>query len=754
MDRAMNRAALAAFLVVPTLAWGQGLLVVTDPGQCIRLPRPIPMPTPPPGTYKIKELDVQARLTDQVAQVQVSQAFVNTGSAPLEVAFIFPLPYDGAIDRLTLMVDGKEVPAELMDAAAARSLYESIVRKNRDPALLEWMGTGLFKTSVFPVPPGAERKVSLRYTQLCRKDHGLTDFLFPLSTARYTSHPVEKIGIRLTIDSSAPIKNVYSPTHAVEIQRPDDKHATVSFTSTNQVPGSDFRLFFDAVDGKLAARVLTYRPIESEDGYLLLLASPEIKAPDQERPKKTVVFVIDKSGSMTGQKIEQARAALKFVLNNLREGDLFNIVAYDDKIESFRPELQRYDDDTRKAALGFAEGIQAGGSTNIDGALAAALAQLKDPNRPSYVAFLTDGLPTAGEKNESKIVVNARVANQVRARVFSFGVGYDVNSRLLDKLVRENFGQSEYVRPDEDIEAHVGKLYNRIGSPVMTDVAVKFIYDTISTEEGEPVNRIFPRGTFDLFEGEQMVLVARYRKSGAVKVTAGGKVGGQAQAFDFKAELVQKSADQSYGFIEKLWAMRRIGDIIDEIDLKGHNDELVKELVALSTKHGILTPYTSFLANENVDLRALTANMATCNDELARLRTAEGVGGFSQRSQKSAFQQALRVAPSGQGGGRGTAGGASAYLGVQSVRDDADNEVVIESCRSVGNKAFFRRDARWVDSTVTEEQEKNAVAIVQFSDDYFKLASSKGRDLAQYLAFDEPVLVNLDGVCYRIDPPK
>ncbi|GAG15802.1 unnamed protein product, partial [marine sediment metagenome] len=253
-------------------------------------------------------------------------------------------------------------------------------------------------------------------------------------------------------------------------KRPDNKHAKISFTSKNQVPTSDFRLFFDVGKGKVGTQVLSYRPDKKKDGYFLLLTSPEIKAPDAERPKKTVVFVVDRSGSMSGKKIEQAKGALKFVLNNLRNGDLFNIVAYDSEVESFKPELQKYTDETRKQALGFVEGIYAGGSTNIDGALKTTLSQLKDSKRPNYIIFLTDGMPTAGETNESKIVINAKQSNKVHGRIFAFGVGYDVNSRLLDRLVVANFGQSEYVRPNEDIEDRVSKFYAKIAAPVMTSL--------------------------------------------------------------------------------------------------------------------------------------------------------------------------------------------------------------------------------------------------------------------------------------------
>ncbi len=208
----------------------------------------------------------------------------------------------------------------------------------------------------------------------------------------------------------------------------------VSYTANDTIPSDDFRLLYDVGPGIVGTRVISYRPKAGEDGYFLLLASPQISADEAQRPKKTVVLALDRSGSMSGQKIDQAKAAAKFVINNLHEGDLFNLIAYDTEVESWRPELQKYSDDTRKAALGFIEGIYAGGSTNIDGALSTALKQLQDSSRPNFVIFLTDGIPTVGETNEAKIVAHARENNRLHAHIFDFGVGYDVNSRLLDKL--------------------------------------------------------------------------------------------------------------------------------------------------------------------------------------------------------------------------------------------------------------------------------------------------------------------------------
>ncbi len=754
---------LATLLVSTPPIAAQGFLVHTGP-EVVPLPRPIiyhPRPRPqPPASYKIQELTVNAKIADQVARVGVSQTFVNTGSRQMEVCFVFPLPYDGAIDQLTLMVDGKEFEARLLKKGEARKLYEEIVRKNQDPALLEWMGSGMFKTSVFPVPAGASRTVTLRYSQLCRKDSGLTDFLFPLSTAKYTSHPVEKLEFNVSIDAGEKIKNVYSPTHAIEIKRPNEKNATVNFTVKNRVPTSDFRLLYDTDRGKVSAKVLSYRPDKDANGYFLLLASPEIKQDESERPKKTVIFVVDRSGSMSGKKIEQAKDALKFVLNNLRDGDTFNVVAYDSEVESFRPELQRYNEKTRGEAIAFVEGLYAGGSTNIDGALKTTLSQLSDTSRPTYVLFLTDGLPTTGETSEAKIVAHAKQNNSIGARIFSFGVGYDVNSRLLDKLTVASRGQSEYVRPDEDIEDRVSRLYNKIKSPIMTDVAIKFDLEGLKPEEGSAVSRVYPKDNYDLFAGEQLVVVGRFKKDGKAKVVVTGQIGEEKQNMDFPATFVQHSSDETYAFVEKLWAVRRIGEIIDELDLHGENQELINELVELSTQHGVLTPYTSFLADEANNAWDVAGNTRRAGRELGQLAETAGRSAFAQRAVKGAFKAANQAPAANSIAGAPVADAAAPRAPGQQqgfggglFGDDATEAAEGQSGKSpalitVGRKTFYRRGDRWVDAGVNEELEKKAVKVERFSKEYFDLIDRFGKDVAKYLAIEGPVTVEIDGKAY------
>lgn len=752
-------AALA--LLAPTIAEAQGLLVNTAVDQSARLPRPWIGPTPPglpeADAYRIRELDVSARVVDQVAQVQVTQAFVNTGSRVMEVSFVFPLPYDGAIDQLTLLVDGKEYPARLLDRDEARRTYEGIVRKNRDPALLEWVGTGMFQTSVFPVPPGAERKVVLKYSQLCRRTDGATDFLFPLATAKYTAGAIDRVRIQVQLESQATIQNVYSPTHALDVRR-EGKRATAVWEAKGIVPAGDFRLLFDVGAGDVATSLISYRPQGGDDGYFLLLASPKFGEPDAPVVRKSVVFVLDRSGSMAGQKIEQAKAALKFVVGRLRDNDLFNIVVYDGEVQTYRPELERSTAASRTEALAFVDGIYAGGSTNIHGALEAALGMLRDTNQPSYVVFLTDGLPTAGETNEMRIVADSQAANRVRARVISFGVGYDVNSRLLDRLSRAHHGQSEYVRPEEDIEARVARVYRRIEAPVLTDVTLSI---DVEGAGGPTTNRVYPRETIDLFAGEQLVLVGRYKRGGAARVRVTGQLGGQTKQFDFPAQLAEESRESSNVFIERLWALRRVGEIIDELDLKGRNEELIRELVSLSTRHGIMTPYTSFLADESTNLGAVSANAAAAERKVRALDEAAGQSGFDQRLDKLALQtreqsfgESLLPGPAAPAATQPAAPGSGlASGGFRGGSVPATTPADAEPVRQVGAKTFFRRQGRWVDSTATEAQQQAPIRVVQFSDDYFRLAEKHGTKLAPYLALDGSVLVECDGQAYLIEPP-
>ena len=720
MTRLAQLFAALVVLLSPVLALAQGIMI---PEERVRVT----------GSYNIKNVTIDATVKDQAAEVQLSQVFHNPGSAQLNVSYLFPIPPDAVLSQFTLLVDGKEFPAKLYPKDEADRIYESIVRSKRDPALLEYVGYGALQTQVFPLPPGAERKVTLRYTTLCRRDHDLTEFLFPLAPGKLSGKPIEKLEVTMRLENPGRIKSVFSPNYSAAIDRPTDNSAIVRFTQDNIKPADDFRILWTLSEKPIGATVLSYKPNDKEDGFFLLLAAPEVKASTDKIANKTVIFILDKSGSMAGKKIEQARNALKFVLNNLRDGDTFNIIAYDDKIETFKPELQKCDDQTRAEALRFIDSIHDGGSTNIDGALKRAFSLIADTGRPTYLIFLTDGLPTAGEKREAAIAENAKTANKSHIRLFAFGVGFDVNARLLDRLSTENSGTSEYVKPNQDIEASVAKFYGRMTAPVMTDIHLALANIDVS--------RLYPQILPDLFAGGQIIAVGRYRNAGATTIHLNGRIGDQPQTFEFPATLAAPNSDETYAFVEKLWATRRVGDIINELDLHGKNQELLDELVRLSTKHGILTPYTAFLADERTVLSAAPANAARAADAFfdkadGLSRSTTGQAGVELRLAKKEMQEQKQ-----------------AFGGVQGWKDSGGNYVVEYGCTVVGNKAFYKRSGRWTDPSVTPDDEKKAEQIEQFSDKYFELAKSN-QNLRRYLALPEGCTVRDGAKVYQINVPQ
>jgi Ca-activated chloride channel family protein len=451
------------------------------------------------------------------------------------------------------------------------------------------------------------------------------------------------------------------------------------------------------------------------------------------------------------------------------------------------------------------DNIREGGSTNIDSALKTAVGMVQDSSRPSYVLFLTDGLPTAGETRELTIAENCRSANGRRSRIFCFGVGFDVNARLLDRLSGGNSGTSEYVKPDEDIERHVASFYSKMTRPVLADIRVELA--------GVDVNRTYPRDIPDLFEGGQIVLAGRYRQSGRTTIRVTGKVAGGRRSMEFPAELAGSSSGSTYDFVERLWAVRRLGDLIDQIDMQGQNRELVDELVSLSTKYGILTPYTSFLADERVTLHASVANSAVARESLMELQQVTGRSAVAQRRFKQDLMKADRAgaeprvafehragdadsfalsAPSparpaspggglaaseakgplsksrGAGGANGpiagmggmvglgrTAGGGGRMMAGKLIDSKVGNgDNVAPTVRHIGSKTFYWKHERWIDSTVTQEEDEKAIVLTQLSDEYFRLARTQKAGNNQYLCLDEPVTVKLEGKVYRVEVPK
>ncbi len=452
------------------------------------------------GSWAVKYHKVNIKVRDQVADVSIDQAFVNTGHGVIEVEYLFPLPPQAAIDSMTLIVDGKEFAGKILPADEARRVYESIVRAKKDPALLEYVNYGLYKTSAFPLAPGKDVRVLVHYTDVCKRDHDLVEVFYPLNTEKFSAKPIEEVSVTVDIQAKGPISAVYSPTHDLAVKRPAPEHVVASWSVAKDTPNTDFRLLYQPTGEPVGATVLTYRPRENEDGYFLLMVSPTPRQGAGQVSPKDLIVVLDRSGSMSGAKFDQAKSALVYVLKNLNPGDRFNVIAYSDSIDPFFDALVENTKENLDRALTMLDRLDARGGTNIHDSLAEAVKMVRDrPGRSGYILFLTDGLPTLGPSTDENVIVrNTTKANESKARIFAMGIGYDVNVRLLDRLVADNRGVSDYVKEKEPLEGKVSNLYAKIKNPVMTDLAVKLT--------GTRTAMTYPQTLPDLFDGGQIVL--------------------------------------------------------------------------------------------------------------------------------------------------------------------------------------------------------------------------------------------------------
>ena len=299
-------------------------------------------------------------------------------------------------------INGKQVEAELLATDKARGIYEEIVRKVKDPALLEYAGRDLFKVRIFPIEGNSKKRITLSYSQVLKSDSGLTGYSFPLNTEKYSAKPVRNLSIKLELETKRALKSIYSPSHNVEIKRSSSNKAVVGFEASDLKPDTDFQLFYSTERSELGLDLLTYKN-EGEDGYFLLLASPGVDAKQSKVIPKDVLFVLDTSGSMAGAKLEQAKKALLFCVENLNENDHFEVIHFATEVEPLFDHLKDANTSNRDRAKSFIKELKPKGGTAINDALQKALAMRPDSGeRPFVIIFLTDGRPTIGTTDEER----------------------------------------------------------------------------------------------------------------------------------------------------------------------------------------------------------------------------------------------------------------------------------------------------------------------------------------------------------------
>ena len=728
-----------------------------------------PYPRPPiwwpPIQQKltVDSVNVKATITGGIAQTEVTQTWRNDTDRPQEGSYLFPLPEDAALSDFALYDGDKKMPARLLDKDEAADTYEGIVRRQRDPALLRYVGRGAYEVQLYPVPAHATRKITLRYAEALKADGGgdarkyVYSFLGGTleSSAREAQAPRETT-VQITLQDDAPLANIYSPSQEVSIRHTGDKTATVTWEAKNEQVRDDFILYYstarkDPIGLSLLAYNVSLPQARNADfepnhegkrdsGYFLVMASPKTTVTDAPILPKRVVLVLDRSGSMAGPKIEQARNALAYVLQNLRPADQFDVMTFNETNDMLDPSgLLQASPDNVKRGLAFVKDIEAEGGTNIHDALDAALHLFPaspDSSRQNMVIFLTDGLPTVGETDDAKITADARALSRPRGvRLFDFGVGYDVDVHFLDRLAEANKGDSDYVRPEEDIEAKVSRFYKKVASPVLTDVQVEI--------NGVQTADLYPRPSElpDLFVGSQLLIAGRYTGSGPVTARLLGNLDGKPVTYTLSTAL--PAVADTNDFLPRLWATRKIGYLLDAIRLHGtegggatDDPELVGEIVRLSKEYGVLTPYTSFLVTDGSE-----------QPPPSPIYGALPQGGIrrSYHLPESLNQQF------------GIASGANATTQSQALHayksatiinnlagfDRAEVQAARQTLRTVGGKTFTLQNGIWTDSAYDPAKQKTLTVVRAYSDAHFALLRAHPA-LAAYSSLGENVIVVLD----------
>jgi Ca-activated chloride channel family protein len=469
--------------------------------------------------------------------------------------------------------------------------------------------------------------------------------------------------------------------------------------------------------------LLTWTP-KGEDGYFLFLAAPPAEVQEKEVAAKDVVFVFDRTGSMSGDKIEQAREALKFSLRNLNAKDRFNVVTFNETPAPLFDKLQPATKANVDKALEMAGALTAVGGTNIDEALTTSSTMLNDKTRPSFVLFLTDGLPTVGVTDVDQILADVQKAMPKFARVFVFGVGYDVNTFLLDKMAGNHNGVPEYIRPGEDLEIKVSDLYRKISYPILSNLSIDW-------GAMKPYD-MFPSKIPDLFKGSQVIVAGRFKGSGTAKLKLTGEASGKTESFTISQNLSESMPLND--FIPTLWAQRKINFLLAEIRLKGHNKELVDEVIRLSKQFGIITEYTSFLVEEP----GMMFSEGFDDEADGRFRE-EAAPKMAMDTGGSAVNQSMNA----QIG----INSKTANVNAQGYYDGDGNMVTVNQVRQVQDRVFFQQGSNWIENTYTDKMD--VIKIKAFSEAQFQLLE-KDPALGKYMSVGSEVLIMVNGNAVQI----
>jgi len=712
---------------------------------------------------QIESVSANVSILDGTASTTLDIKLVNNGSQRAEAVLLLPVPDKAAVSNFMFEGAASEPTAEILRHDEARRIYDDIVRSLRDPALLEFAGYNLIRTSVFPVAAHGRQRIRLTYENILEGDGNRIDYVLPRSESLFVQVPWN---ITVDVQAKSPISMVYSPSHTIVEDERDARHIRLHVSDQSAKDPGAFRLSYLLEREDVTASMFAYPDPKVGGGYFLLMAGMPAKITDpQQQLKREVTLVLDRSGSMAGGKLDQVRAAALQIIEGLEPGEAFNIIDYSHTVSKFSKAAVIRSEKTVKQAREYLISLRPNGGTNIYDSLVESLRQEPRDDMLPLVLFLTDGLPTVGNTSEVAIRELVEKFNEHHRRVFTFGVGEDVNVPLLERLAEASRARPTFVLPDEDVELKVAQTFRRLYGPVLTDVELT-TENSGGVEATTMVREMMPSIMPDVFEGDQIIVLGQYTSDKEpITFELTGNFLGKERMFRFTFDFDEATTRNA--FVPRLWAARRIAYLVDQIRQAGavvsatpvinpsivnlpKYKELVDEIVRLSTEFGVLSEYTAFLAREGTNLndwKQLVASCSTLIDDRA----------VKVRAGRAALNQGLNI----------VAAKLQGQLKYDNRYWNAQMEsVVISNVQQVNDKCFFKRGNLWIDGSLIARQQRAqdvqqelvADRIVEFgSDEHLQMVydlASQNRQGALSLPGDIYLDYNGETVLIRLDVPQ
>lgn len=682
---------------------------------------------------ELRNLHIQVTIKDQLATTKIEHRFYNPGNRWKEGTFYYALPQHARVSGFEMLINGRPTKAELLDAKKAKGIYEDIVRRMKDPALLQAIGSDLLKARVFPIEARAEKVITLEIQQLLTPEQGIFAYHLPLNPKHQPTSGHTNLTLEVDVQTNAPIRTLWSPSHALDLVRDNDHRSRGSFESKNTTSIRPFELYFSQGKAFMGLDAMTHT--DAFGRYFLLNITPRIPTP-KKLPSKDLILVLDTSGSMAGAKLQQAKAAVLHCLDQLQPKDRFSIIRFSTDAEVFADTFQAAHAKQKTSAKTFVADFEAMGGTHIEAALQKVLALPKDEKRPQVVIFLTDGKPTIGQRNNDALVT---LIKNHHARVFPVGIGNAVNTHLLDRLAETSRGSRTYVTPEEDLEFKVSRLFHKIKAPVLTDL-------TLSVD-GVRISKLTPTTLPDLFQGSPLMVMGTYAGHGNATIRLEGKLEGVHQSYSFEHRFPKTAPD--HDFLPHLWAKRRVGFLLDQIRLHGESEEVKNEIVRLAKRFGLITPYTSYLILEDEETRV--GENSQGSEEFIIAPEAPLVSRKSKASSKRAYED-LAIQS-----------GDSSVEASQSLQTMANEMVIappkdakpstphkLESTVAVRQgRAFYLVQGEWRDSHLKKHPPEQEVTLAFGSKAYFDFVK-KHPELKNILSLGQKILFKYQDKTYRI----